>query len=103
MTARKLALATTLLALAALGGCHKPAPPPEQPDNAAPVEANIATPSETPAPANAVAPVDANAAAAADLRETPPAPDAQTQDDADATGMTAHVKRDEAAGNATNP
>ncbi len=32
-----------------------------------------------------------------ELRDTPPDPDAQTLDDADATGMTARVNRDAAA------
>ena len=100
---RKIATATALLALTTLGGCvwFKPAPPPETANNAAAIE-NIDEPEETAPPANIATPADANAAAA-DLRDTPPAPDAQTQDDADAVGMTAHVRRDEALANSTTP
>jgi hypothetical protein len=100
---RKIAAATALLALATLGGCDwfKPAPPPETTNNAAAVE-SIDEPAETAPPANVAAPTDANAADA-ELRAAPPAPDAQTQDDADAVGMTAHVRRDEGAGNTTAP
>ena len=100
---KKIATATALLALTTLGGCDwfKPAPPPETTNNSAAVE-NVDEPDETPAPVNAAAPTDANAATA-DLRDTPPAPDAQTQDDADAVGMTAHVRRDEAVANTMTP
>lgn len=93
------ATAAGILALAALGGCEKSAP--EQP---APVEnavnevepVNLVVPEEKPVPETANA-------AAVEPRETPPDPDAQTQDDADATGMTARVRRDEAGSNTTIP
>jgi len=98
---KKIATATALLALTTLGGCDwfKPAPPPETANNSAAIE-NIDEPDEAAPPANVAAPTDANAA---DLRDTPPAPDVQTQDDADAVGMTAHVRRDEALANTTTP
>jgi hypothetical protein len=103
MTMRKtIATATALLALTALAGCDNPAPPPETANNSAAVE-NVDEPEAPPAAANAITPPDTNAADAAELRDVPPAPDAQTQDDADAVGMTAHVRRDEAAGNSSAP
>jgi len=98
---RKIATATALIALATLAGCDKPAPPPEATNSAAPAE-NVDEP-EAPPPANVAAPVQANAAAAAELREAPPPPDVQTQDDADAVGMTSHVRRDEPPSNTTTP
>ena len=94
----KIATATALLALTALAGCDNPAPPPETTNNSAAVE-NVDEPEAPPPAANVATPDATNAADAAELRETPPAPDAQTQDDADAVGMTAHVRRDEAPGN----
>ena len=100
MMLRKIALAPALLALSALGGCDwfKPAPPPAGANNAMAAD-NIVEPAEPATSVNAATPTDANAAAASELRATPPAPDAQTQDDADATGMTAHVRRDETVTN----
>lgn len=100
---KKIATATALLALTMLGGCDwfKPAPPPETTNNSMAVE-NVDEPDDTAPPINAATPADTNAATA-ELRETPPAPDAQTQDDADAVGMTAHVRRDEGTGNTTAP
>jgi hypothetical protein len=92
------AMAAGALALMALAGCEKSTPEPS-----APVE-NMVNEAE---PMNAVAPVEtpvpetANAATVVDTRETPPDPDAQTQDDADATGMTARVHRDEGTTNET--
>lgn len=101
---RKIATAAALLALTALAGCDwfKPAPPPQTSENAnSVIEENVVEP---PLPVtNGTAPAETNAAAAAELRDAPPAPDAQTQDDADAVGMTAHVKRDEGTGNTTAP
>ncbi len=101
MSRRKIATATALLAITALGGCNwfRPAPA-ESLDNNSMVE-NVAEPTPT-APLNLALPTEENAAAA-DARDTPAAPDAQTIDDADATGMTARVHRGEAAGNATAP
>jgi hypothetical protein len=94
-------LAAGLLVLAACSR-SEPEQPPEA-DNmaeATPVEdvTPIAPPSAEPAPvANAV---DANAVAIAPPPEAPTEPDAQMLEDADATGMTARVSRDEApAGN----
>jgi hypothetical protein len=98
---KKIATATALIALTTLAACDKPAPPPETVNNVAAVE-NIDEP-EAPPPANVAAPAESNAAAAAELREVPPAPDVQTQDDADAVGMTAHVRRDEPVTNSSNP
>lgn len=101
---KKIATATALLALTTLAGCDwfKPAPPPETSNNSAAVE-NVDEPEAPPPAANIATPDATNAADAAELRDTPPAPDAQTQDDADAVGMTAHVRRDEAPGNTSAP
>jgi len=102
---KKLATAATLLALTALGGCDwfKPAPPPESSSNGMVVE-NVEEPDQPSAPPrNSAEPAESNAAAAAELRAAPPPPDTQTQDDADAVGMTAHVRRDEAADNSAAP
>ena len=106
MTRTKLATvgAAALLALAALGGCDRRSPPPPEANDTAAPAANLAEPVQPAEPLNIAAPADANAAAAAlNPREAPAAPDAQTIDDADATGMTAHVRRDDAGGNATAP
>jgi hypothetical protein len=93
------ALAGGLLALTALAGCNN-----STPESSAPVD-NVANEAE---PMNVVVPEETPAAetanaAAVELRETPPDPDAQTQEDADATGMTARVRRDEAPANETAP
>jgi hypothetical protein len=108
MIRTKTVAATALLALATLGGCDRasPAPQPAASDNALPadagtpvdasVETNLAE-APSPPPASA-APTEAPAVAP---RAAPPAPDTQTLDDADATGMTARVRRDEAASNTT--
>lgn len=96
------ALAAGLLMLA---GCSRSEP--EQPtaeDNmaeATPVEdvSPVAPTADESMPAEGNA-VDANAVAIAPPPEEPVAPDAQMLEDADATGMTARVSRDEApAGN----
>ena len=88
-----------LLALAALGGCEKSTP--EQP---APVEnaVNEVEPVNIVVPEEKRAPETANASTV-EVRETPPDPDAQTQDDADATGMTSRVRREDAPANTTAP
>jgi hypothetical protein len=91
-------LAAGLIALAALAGCDS-----STPESAAPAEniadnteaVNVVVPEEAPVPETL------NAAAVEAPRETPPDPDAQTQEDADATGMTARVRRDEAPANET--
>ena len=88
-----------VLARSARACCQKA--PPEQP---APVDTagNEAEPTNVIVPEEAPAPETANAAVIEETRETPPDPDAQTQEDADATGMTTRVRRDEAA-NETAP
>jgi len=105
---KKMRIAAGLMALAILAGCSKSEPeaqPPEtdnvgadaQPEPAAqptPEPAPIKRPEPAPV-ANTVVPV------AAEPREAPPSPDAQMLDDADATGMTARVSRQEAQGNDT--
>lgn len=95
---RTAAIAAGLIALTALSGCEKSAPEQPVPENALnESEAeNVVVPVET-AP-----PETTNATAETEVRETPPDPDAQTLDDADATGMTSRVRRDEAA-NETAP
>lgn len=101
---QRTALAAALLGLTALAGCSKPEPDaPVEMENSA-VEAlptaeatadPLPTPAVTAEPAPAALP-DANSAAAE--AETV-APDAQMLEDADATGMTARVTRDEAPAN----
>jgi hypothetical protein len=93
------ALAGGLLALTALAGCNN-----STPESSAPVDnvANEAEPMNVVVPEETPAPETANAVTVEDTRETPPDPDAQTQEDADATGMTARVRRDETA-NETTP
>ena len=89
----RFALGASLLATA-LGGSS-----PSEPDTA-PVTENSAYEEEAPAEAEAPAVVEeAPAPAPAEVKaEAPPAPeiapDVQMQDDADATGMTARVRRD---------
>ena len=100
MTRGKIAaLAGGLLALTALAGCNN-----STPESSAPAEnvANEAEPMNVVVPDETAPPETTNAATLEDTRETPPDPDAQTQEDADATGMTARVRRDEAS-NETAP
>ena len=95
-------IAAGLVALAALAGCDS-----STPDQPAPVEnaVNEEAPAEVVVPVEAPPPAETTNAATVDVepRETPPDPDAQTLDDADATGMTARVRRDEAETNETVP
>lgn len=91
--------AVIVAALLALAGCSQSAP--EQPaptDNATESETPVATPSNMATPVAKAPEVTANAAEAI-TRPEPPAPDTQTQDDADATGMTARVHRDDMPAN----
>ena len=97
----KTIVAVLAAGLLGLAGCSRSGPDQPLDDNAlgldepmsnatdeiAPVETPTAEP--TPAP-------DANAVAIAPPPEEPVKPDAQVLDDADATGMTARVTRDEA-------
>ena len=97
--------AAALLALTALAGCDKSAP--DQPvanENGAVTETNVTEPANTAVPANTTHAVTSNASEA-EVREAPTPPDEQTQDDADATGMTSRVSRGEAPANsaATQP
>jgi hypothetical protein len=92
--------AAALLALTALAGCDKSAP--DQPvanENGAVPETNVAEPVNAAAPANTTHAVTSNASEAAEIRQAPTPPDEQTQDDADATGMTSRVNRGEAPAN----
>jgi hypothetical protein len=95
--------AVGLLALAALAGCEKSAP--DQPvasENGAVPETNVVEAANTTAPAAVTHSVTTNATEAV-AREAPTPPDEQTQDDADATGMTSRVTRGEALANSTAP
>jgi len=89
----RLALGASLATLA-LGGCSR-----SEPDTA-PVTENAAYEDEAPSEATAPPVADAAPATVAPevKAEAPPAPeiapDVQVQDDADATGMTARVRRD---------
>jgi PBP1b-binding outer membrane lipoprotein LpoB len=94
----RTAIAGGLLAAMALAGCSSSAPEPPATDVNM-VEDTGVTESEAaePAPVEA-APVEAAPPAPAVVeppREKPIAPDEQMLDDADATGMTARVTRDE--------
>jgi hypothetical protein len=110
------AVAAAVLALTMLAGCDRasPAPQPEASDNALPADAatsvdanvdanaavNLAEPAPLPPPGTSAASAEASAADVAP-REAPPTPDTQTLDDADATGMTARIHREELVTNTT--
>jgi len=103
MSFRHLKIAGVLAAATlTLAACSSPEPeqPPEEAnavETVAPDEAPTAAPTlEEPAPA--VEP-ETNSAAIDVPPEAPVAPDAQVLEDADATGMTARVSRDEAPAN----
>ena len=92
-------LAAGLLALA---GCNnRSSEQPAAPDNAVVTETNVTTESNVAVPVVKAPSTASNATAAIDLRPEPAAPDSQTQDDADATGMTSRVHRDDAPANET--
>jgi hypothetical protein len=101
MNIKRIAPLAAALALAACSGGDEKAPPPVE--NMAPIEVENTTveiPTEAPA-----APRIDNATVDVPPAETVPSgltADEQTQDDADATGMTARVSRDE-AGNDSAP
>lgn len=97
----KMTVAAVAAGLLALTACSKSEP--EQPldDNALGLDQPMSnasddvTPVETPT-ADALPPPDVNAAAIEPPPPAPVKPDAQVLDDADATGMTSRVTRDEA-------
>ncbi|KQN30422.1 hypothetical protein ASF00_06650 [Sphingomonas sp. Leaf34] len=97
-TRTRTAIAGALLAAMALAGCSR-SEPEQPPTDVNMVEDTGVTETEAaPAPVEA-APVEAAPAAPAVVEppvEKPIAPDEQMLDDADATGMTARVTRDEA-------
>ena len=97
-TRTRTAIAGGLLAAMALTGCSR-SEPEQPPTDVNMVEDTGVTETEAaPAPVEA-APVEAPPVAPAVVeppREKPVAPDEQMLDDADATGMTARVTRDEA-------
>ena len=101
MFGRKLTAVIALAALGALGGCDKLKPRQAPDSENRGIEAPEPTPTEAPPPSAPVAPPTSviTNASEADSREAPPEPDAQTQDDADATGMTARINRDDTATN----
>lgn len=108
MTRRTLRMTTMLAAagLLALAGCSRSEP--EQPAPEDNVVETMPTADATPEalPSAEPLPTPTPIANVADVPpEKPVAPDAQMIDDADATGMTARVSRDEAppAGNDTAP
>ena len=95
--------AVALLALVALAGCDKSTPDrPVASENGAVPETNVTEPANGATPAVPTHSVTSNATEAV-AREAPLPPDEQTQDDADATGMTARVNRGEAPANSTIP
>ncbi|KQN05909.1 MULTISPECIES: hypothetical protein [Sphingomonas] len=97
----RTAIAGGLLAAMAMAGCSR-SEPDQPPTDTNMVEDTGVTESEaapTPAPAPVeTAPVETppTVNAVEPEREPPVAPDEQMRDDADATGMTARVTRDEA-------
>ncbi|MEG8024668.1 hypothetical protein QP162_09795 [Sphingomonas aurantiaca] len=97
-TRTRTAIAGGLLAAMALAGCSR-SEPEQPPTDVNMVEDTGVTETEAaPTPVEA-APVEAPPVAPAVVeppREKPVAPDEQMLDDADATGMTARVTRDEA-------
>lgn len=92
-----VALAAGLLMLSACSRSEPEQPLEENMSEQAPVEESTpdATPTAEPS-ATPTAAVETNAATIDTPPEAPVAPDAQMIDDADATGMTARVSRDEA-------
>ena len=95
--------AAVLLGLTALAGCEKS--PPDQPvanENGAVPETNVTEATNTAAPTAPTQSVTTNATEAV-ARDAPLPPDEQTQDDADATGMTSRVNRGEAPANSSIP
>jgi hypothetical protein len=92
--------AAVLLALTALAGCDKSAPDhPVASENGAVPETNVVEATNAAAPAAATHAATSNTSEAAVAREAPTPPDEQTQDDADATGMTSRVNRGETPAN----
>ncbi|MEO6215531.1 MAG: hypothetical protein ABIO86_05845 [Sphingomonas sp.] len=104
MTKTKLVRgAAVLLALTALAGCDKSTP--DQPvanENGAVPETNVTEATNAAAPTAPTQSVTTNATEAV-ARDAPLPPDEQTQDDADATGMTSRVNRGEAPANSSIP
>lgn len=106
MTFRNMKTAALLGAgLLTLAACAKPEP--EQPvsDNMSLEESPDEAPTPDVAPtaeATPAAALDTNTAAVDVPADAPVAPDAQMIEDADATGMTARVSRDEASAPAGN-
>ena len=95
--------AVALLTLTALAGCDKSTPDqPAASENGAVPETNVTEGANTAAPAAPTQSVTTNATEAA-VRDAPLPPDEQTQDDADATGMTSRVNRGEAPANSSIP
>ncbi|MEO9130020.1 MAG: hypothetical protein ABI240_02300 [Sphingomonas sp.] len=100
MTKTMVRGAAALLVLTALAGCDKAAP--DQPvasENGAVPETNVVEPINEATPAAVTHAATSNASEAAVVREAPIPPDEQTQDDADATGMTSRVNRGEVPAN----
>ena len=95
--AARAAIAGGLLAAMAMAGCSSSEPEQPPADTNMVEDAGVTESEAAPAPVEA-APVEAAPAAPAVVeppREKPLAPDEQMLDDADATGMTARVTRDE--------
>lgn len=84
----------------ALGGCHNATPDePAATENVTANETSAVEPTNKTAPVVHAPSVTSNAAAAVDDRPDPAAPDSQTIDDADATGMTSRVHRGDSPAN----
>jgi hypothetical protein len=100
---KKITVASAALfaaGLLALAGCNRSPEQPAATDNGVVSETNVTTESNVAAPVAKPPSVPANASEAV-VRPEPSAPDSQTQDDADATGMTARVHRDDTPANET--
>jgi len=97
-TRTRTAIAGGLLAAMVLAGCSRSEPEQPPTDTNMVEDAGVTETEAAPAPVEA-APVEAAPPAPAVVeppREKPVAPDEQMLDDADATGMTSRVTRDEA-------
>ncbi|MCX8474568.1 MAG: hypothetical protein MT490_02115 [Sphingomonas sp.] len=105
MNIKRIALLASAAGALALGACSggndEATAPTGNVENMTPIEVTNESPVAIETPA--AAPTD-NLAATTDVEPTPStlSPDEQTQDDADATGMTARVSRDE-GGNEAQP
>ena len=92
-----------MLTLTPLAGCYNSTPDqPAATETGAVPDTNVTDVTNTATPVAPTQSVTTNATEAA-VRDAPLPPDEQTQDDADATGMTSRVNRGEAPANSSVP